>query len=203
MTGEPTLRHGDHEADGWVQYLQEQLAFRLQDSSIEHTGTFDDATFEAVKKFQHAHGLRADGIVGDATWAALTSDKPAHEGVDGLAPHTHIDHGMHVVWSEHGGSDDGIYIENNDTVMWLASNVGDQNVPSNTLTACISFADKSYMEFIEMVETSGASEATPGGLFSVTMTGVKAALGSGTHAYVAELPDEVGKAQRQGEITVP
>lgn len=32
---------------------------------------------------------------------------------------------------------------------------------------------------------------------------MKTSLGAGTHAYVAELPDEVGKAQRHGEITVP
>ena len=64
---------------------------------------------------------------------------------------------MHVVWTEHGGSDDGIYIDHNDSVMWLASNVGDAKVPSGALTACISFPDKSYMEFIEMVETGGAS----------------------------------------------
>jgi hypothetical protein len=203
MTGEPTLRHGDHEADGWVKYLQEQLAFRLQDGSIENSGSFDDATFEAVKRFQHAHGLRMDGIVGNATWAALTSDAPAHEGVDGLAAHTHIDHGMHVVWSEHGGSDDGIYIEHNDSVIWLANNVGDTNVPSGSLTASITFADKNYLEFIDLVESSGASEAAPGDIFTVTMTGVKNSLGSGTHAYVAELPSEVGSAQRHGEITVP
>jgi hypothetical protein len=203
MTGEPTLRHGDHEADGWVKYLQEQLAFRLLDGGVEASGTFDDATLHAVKKFQHAHLLHADGIVGDATWAALTSDAPAHEGTDHLAPHTHLDHGMHVVWTEHGGSDDGVFVDSEDSVVWFASNVGDANVPSGTLNACINFSEKNYLEFIEMVETSGASEASPGGLFSVTMTGVKAALGSGTHAYVAELPDEVGKAQRHGEITVP
>lgn len=203
MTGEPTLRHGDHEADGWVKYLQEQLAFRLRDGSIAASGTFDDTTLHAVKKFQHAHGLHADGIVGNATWAALTSDTPVHEGTDGLKPHTHLDHGLHLVWSEHGGTDDGVYIESNDTVMWLASNVGSANVPSGTLTACISFPELNYLELIEMVETSGAAEAVPGALLYVTMTGVKASLGSGTHTYVAELPDEVGKAQRHGEITVP
>jgi hypothetical protein len=203
MTGEPTLRHGDHEADGWVKYLQEQLAYRLHDSSLEHTGTFDDQTLHAVKTFQSGNGLHPDGIVGDATWAALTNDAPAHEGTDGLKAHTHIDHGMHVVWTEHGGSDDGVYIESSDTVMWVASNVGDTNVPSDNLNACINFPDKNYLEFIEMIESGGASEAAPGGLFVVTMTGVKAALGSGTHGYVAELPDEVGKAQRHGEITVP
>ena len=29
MAGEPTLRYGDHEADGWVKYLQEQLIIKL------------------------------------------------------------------------------------------------------------------------------------------------------------------------------
>jgi hypothetical protein len=30
MAGQPTLRHGDHEKDGWVKYLQEQLNYRAE-----------------------------------------------------------------------------------------------------------------------------------------------------------------------------
>ncbi|HAV36934.1 MAG TPA: hypothetical protein DCX52_11375 [Massilia sp.] len=35
-------------------------------------GSFDTATQNAVKNFQSSHGLGADGIVGNATWPALT-----------------------------------------------------------------------------------------------------------------------------------
>lgn len=35
-------------------------------------GSFDTATQNAVKNFQGSQGLGADGIVGNATWPALT-----------------------------------------------------------------------------------------------------------------------------------
>jgi hypothetical protein len=34
-------------------------------------GYFGAATLSAVKRFQHAHGLKPDGVVGDATWRRL------------------------------------------------------------------------------------------------------------------------------------
>ena len=49
-----------------VQGLQELL-------HIYPDGKFGPLTEEAVKEFQTAHGLVADGIVGEKTWAALKS----------------------------------------------------------------------------------------------------------------------------------
>src|SRR5574344_2434615 len=49
-----------------VQGLQELL-------HIYPDGKFGPLTEEAVKEFQKAHGLGADGIVGEKTWAALKS----------------------------------------------------------------------------------------------------------------------------------
>jgi peptidoglycan hydrolase-like protein with peptidoglycan-binding domain len=40
--------------------------------SLGATGTFDTTTQNAVKNFQSSRGLSADGIVGNATWPALT-----------------------------------------------------------------------------------------------------------------------------------
>lgn len=45
--------------------------------SIEHGddfGLFGNATEQAVRAFQMAHGLRADAIVGPVTWKALLQD---------------------------------------------------------------------------------------------------------------------------------
>ena len=41
---------------------------------LQADGVFGPLTEEAVKEYQKAHGLKADGIVGDATWAKLTGD---------------------------------------------------------------------------------------------------------------------------------
>ncbi len=39
--------------------------------SVKVTGFFGEATASAVKRFQKAHGLTADGVVGRSTWRAL------------------------------------------------------------------------------------------------------------------------------------
>lgn len=52
------------------QRLKEQNFF-----SGEIDGKFGQKTYDAVKAFQKAKGLKVDGKVGDKTWALLTSDK--------------------------------------------------------------------------------------------------------------------------------
>ncbi|AFY43823.1 peptidoglycan-binding protein [Nostoc sp. PCC 7107] len=79
------LRRGDISAE--VKFIQQQLqASGYLEQSI--TGSFDTATEIAVLKFQKAHGLMADGIVGPKTFAVMKSKsiksasptlQPAHQ----------------------------------------------------------------------------------------------------------------------------
>lgn len=67
---EPTLRPGD--SSGAVKALQAELNAK-QGYELPLTGYFGDQTRSAVIDFQQEMGLTADGVVGRATWDALTS----------------------------------------------------------------------------------------------------------------------------------
>ena len=62
----PTLRYGDHNdyVKEWQKYLQACL---LYTGKID--GIFGSLTEKAVKDWQKAQGLKADGIIGPKTWA--------------------------------------------------------------------------------------------------------------------------------------
>jgi peptidoglycan hydrolase-like protein with peptidoglycan-binding domain len=66
---EPELEKG--QSSEWAQYLQ-QLLQQAGYWSGDADGEFGDALEEAVKEFQAAYGLTADGVVRADTWAALT-----------------------------------------------------------------------------------------------------------------------------------
>ena len=73
---EPTLRKGMK--GDWVAILQNKLmvlGYALPRYGAD--GDFGQETLSAVKAFQKAHGLLADGVVGKQTWAALNSADPA------------------------------------------------------------------------------------------------------------------------------
>ena len=57
-------RSGSHHAGGTVTALQQALGVPVD-------GDFGPQTARAVRRFQRAHGLAADGVVGPATWQAL------------------------------------------------------------------------------------------------------------------------------------
>jgi putative chitinase len=59
------LRKGDNNDN--VKLLQQKLG-------IDPIGNFGPKTEEAVKAFQTKHGLTADGIVGDGTWAKIMNE---------------------------------------------------------------------------------------------------------------------------------
>ena len=67
----PTLRYGDRGED--VVDLQRLLeSFGYSPGVID--GVFGSGTLNAVRAFQTARGLAADGVVGSATWNALLSE---------------------------------------------------------------------------------------------------------------------------------
>ena len=73
---EPTLRKGNK--GDWVTILQNKLmllGYALPKFGAD--GDFGQETLSAVKAFQKAHGLLADGVVGKQTWAALNTADPA------------------------------------------------------------------------------------------------------------------------------
>lgn len=80
--GHPTLQKGCTGSD--VKELQEILVAQGYDlGSAGADGDFGSKTEAAVIQFQKDHSLTADGIVGDKTWAALTTDEaPAAETPD-------------------------------------------------------------------------------------------------------------------------
>lgn len=80
MADEPELSRG---ASGeWVKYLQQLLA-RWGYSPGSVNSEFADSTEEAVRAFQSAAGLNADGVVSTATWAALIGDAAASSSSSG------------------------------------------------------------------------------------------------------------------------
>lgn len=51
------------------------------DKSVDSTGNYMALTKAAVKKFQKAHGLEQDGVVGDQTWKALFPPVPKKQPI--------------------------------------------------------------------------------------------------------------------------
>jgi peptidoglycan hydrolase-like protein with peptidoglycan-binding domain len=67
----PTLKYGNKGET--VKKLQQALNTKGASPAVEVDGVFGSLTLAAVQKFQQAHALAADGVVGPKTWTALLS----------------------------------------------------------------------------------------------------------------------------------
>ncbi len=72
FTAEPTLKKGASGED--VRELQ--LLLNNYGYGLGVDGKFGEKTRQAVMQFQASNGLKADGIVGDQTWAKLKNENP-------------------------------------------------------------------------------------------------------------------------------
>jgi peptidoglycan hydrolase-like protein with peptidoglycan-binding domain len=119
----PTLREGDKNADGWVEYLQELLNSHV-DFGVAVDGDFGPATLKALRAFQKKAGIQVDGVCGNQTWAALRGLSPP-PSTDGREPHTFVDHGAKARWLTED-SNVAYYSEVADELELLLVSVGDQ-----------------------------------------------------------------------------
>jgi peptidoglycan hydrolase-like protein with peptidoglycan-binding domain len=123
-TKQPTLRLTDESADGWVEYLKERLNRRLNPSpNLPLSGTFDQATHNAVITYQTQEELLVDGVVGNQTWASLRLDDPEAPSTDGRTPHEFVEGGLEARWFSEG--DVAVYTTSTDTMELAVVSVGD------------------------------------------------------------------------------
>jgi len=100
----PTYHNGNKGPN--VYALQSLL--KAEGASITADGIFGVATQEAVRTFQTAHNLTADGIVGEKTWRALIQNHVLKQGVTGDA----VSAAQHLLVNVYGYSNiavDGIF----------------------------------------------------------------------------------------------
>ena len=103
-----------------------------------------------------------------------------------------------------GGHEDGHWNADSDTVIWIATVVGDHPIATGEHNACATVTTHDgtqHMEFMQL-QNFGTFTGQPGESMFVQWSGAKAQLGAGTHRYVVELPSELGGQARHGEFTI-
>lgn len=161
MSSEPTLRHGDEGADGWVEYLQYLLGSLDYSIPSGERGRVGDGTIAAVHKFQHDRHISDDGVVGDQTWAALRAEAPQAPGTDGYDPHTYHEKGVELRLVDAYGRPG--YDHERDMLQWTALNVGDVPISEGSVSAFVHVEKDGHMVFERTITNANGQEAPVGG----------------------------------------
>jgi hypothetical protein len=124
-TRQPTLRLGDKSADGWVEYLQEQLnALLIPSPNLKVDGDFGNATHDAVIAFQIQAKIQKDGTVGNQTWAALRHGPREEPSTDQRPPHTFEQQGLQARWLTEDEA--AVFSQGKDELTLTCVSVGDE-----------------------------------------------------------------------------
>ena len=188
---QPTLRMGDDNPDGWVEYLQELLNLQIG-AGLAVDGDFGSATQAAVRRLQRDYDIQVDGVVGYQTWAVLRGETPAPASTDGRAPHTYVEQGAEARWWGEGQHGTG-YDPAADTVYLSLVSVGTQ-LPQG-LSATIRFTGNDTGEVAVLEAPLGEPitvHAEGGADYVLEVAGLREAYGSGVHTVEAYLPAELG-----------
>ena len=201
-TQEPTLRHGDEGLEGWVEYLQGLLILEGHDT-VTKNGSFDDATLDAVRKYQLRNGLLADGVVGNQTWASLRHSDPQMAGTDDRAPGTYVEDTREArwVWDEEMVQLDAAA----DELLFLAVNVGSAPLDASTLAnaRCRITPPAGEAFDMELVPRNESGSTTGvGNLFFYVASNVNA-IPPGRYTAEAWLPDELSGDRSESHFEIP
>src|SRR4051794_33336948 len=200
MSDEPTLREGDHEADGWIRYLQSTLAY--YGHSVEASGRFDAPTKHAVIAFQKERHLLGDGVVGNQTWAALRGEAAQHAGTDGKAAHTHEEHGARVEWLVQQWPPS--YDSSGDSLTLWAINVGSVEIADDHVRAHVTVRGHQGEAIVQEVGLRGFTDrvAKPGDTMYAMVDHVMHTTQGGLLQVACRLPEDVGGHADECEVDI-
>ena len=201
-TQEPTLRHGDEGIDGWVEYLQGLLIIEGH-NTVTKSGSFDDATLEAVQQYQLHNGLLADGVVGNQTWASLRHGDAQMAGTDGREAGTFVEDTREArwVWDEETVHHDATA----DELIFVAVNVGSAVLDASTLANATCRitppeGDAFVMELVPRNEFGSTTEV--GKRFFYVASNVNS-IPAGRYTAEAWLPDELSGDRSESHFEIP
>ena len=201
-TQEPTPRHGDEGIDGWVEYLQGLLIVEGH-STVTKNGSFDDATLEAVQRYQLDKGLVTDGVVGNQTWAALRHGDAQMAGTDGRRAGTYVEDTREArwVWDE-----ESVHLDSSaGELLFVAVNVGSAELDASTLTnaTCRITPPKGEAFVMELVPRNEFGSSTEVGKRFFYIASNVNDIPAGRYTAEAWLPDELSGDRSESHFEIP
>jgi Putative peptidoglycan binding domain len=187
---QPTLRRGDDNPDGWVEYLQQLLNDSGNPVAVD--GDFGPGTEAAVRRVQKDFDIQVDGIVGNQTWAVLRGERPVPASTDGRAPHSHVEGGVEARWYAEGSQGTG-YFPDEDTVWFALWSVGTVLPDGHVATMRFTGNDSGEVDVMEVPITDPIAVHPEGGAeYRLQVAGLTESFGAGVHTVEAYLPAELG-----------